>query len=274
MEKGFDIDINKKQWSLNTGTHSLVTTKARTRTDEHAVTVDQDKTAHGKTVLGTAHSLRQAFEGATMIPFHGNLPARPPPEPPVPACEARSPEGYRPPTLPLYALLCLHLIGLGASLAVIPVFMNYGVLAPYYVATCTSPVTLSAVVLHVLTAFCHGDRHAAATGVVFVGVSLPVVIASMRNVHGHISEGRWTLHLSLLLLQLFYCLTLRENRYLAVLGAVALFAFPAAIVEVSHAGSEGAVVALLSWEAVAAVLLALGSARQYVAESATVVINT
>eukprot|EP00961_Rhodomonas_salina_P280837 3793765-Rhodomonas_salina.1 len=269
MEKGFNIDINKKQWSLNTGTHSLVTTKARARTDEHAVTVD-----HCKTVLGTAHSLHQAFEGATTIPFHCKVPVLQTPEPSALASEALPAEGYRLQTLPLYALLCLHLVGLSASLAVVPVFMNYGVLAPYYIATCTSPVTLSAIVLHVLTAFCHGDRYAAATGAVFIRVLLPVVIASLRDVHGHISEGSWTLHLSLLLLQLFYCLTLRENRYLAVLGAVALFAFPTATIEISHAGSEAAVVALLSWEALAAVLLALGSARQYVAESATVIINT
>eukprot|EP00961_Rhodomonas_salina_P223874 3027281-Rhodomonas_salina.1 len=137
--------------------------------------------------------------------------------------------------------------------------MNYGPLAPYYIALCAGPVWLGAVAVHVLAAHLMGCRAAAAVGVAFLAVCLPVLVASMRDVHGHVFQGRCMLYLSLGTLHAFHALACRAEAYLTLLLAAVAFLVPLAVVEIAHDGREWVVAGVFTWQAACALALALRS---------------
>jgi hypothetical protein len=244
MQKGFDVDIRRKQWVLD------LAPRARRDTDEHLLYPDPAPPPVG--VLAATRLLQGAFDSALSMPTKtpSRTPAAPPEAPPAEPTRRAGVSGAH--LLHLYALCA------GTALLVVPAFLNYGPLAPHAIAVCVAPLLLPAVALHLLAAFLDGARLAPLCG---AAALLQGVLLAVLATHGAAAEHtRWCTHLCVLLLQTALALSLRERARLAAAIALALFAPPVGVLEF---GPWAGTAVVFTWQVTVFAVLAVLSAVQY-----------
>lgn len=247
MQRGFDIDIQRKQWALET--NKLHVTRAPKDMEQGLLAEPSGG------VLAATLNLRDAFAGAATVP------RKTPPAPVTlaePAPETRAPAGH---SLPLSGVLYAHLVLLAISLLTLPAFLNFGNMVPYGIAAAAAPLALPALTLHVLACLVRDKRPAAAAGAAALLCCVPLAILGTRHLYP--AGARWLVYATLLLWQGSYSLSLEQGWYLCSLGAVTALAVPGAVVELSFLQNEQAVSLLLLWGLCGTMLLGLGSTAQY-----------
>jgi hypothetical protein len=251
MQKGFDVDIRRKQWVLD------LAPRARRDADEHLLYPDPVAPPAG--VLAATRLLQGAFDSALTVPSK-TAAATAAPRPPAAPPEAPSTEPTRR-GVSTARLLHLYAIGAGVALLVVPAFVNYGALAPHAIAVCVSPILLPAIALHLLVSFLDGLRAAPICGIAALHQG---VLLAVFATHGAAAEHtRWCTHLCVLLLQTAFALSLRERPRLAIASVLALFALPVGVLEFGPwAGERGAALVLV-WQLAVLAVLAVCSAAQY-----------
>lgn len=257
MQGGFDVDIDRKIWSLDTGTKALLHPKPRPKKEEDTEAVQEGR------LITAAYNMREVFRNAQTVPQHtatfsrdkGVTPAAPSPDP-----EVEAPAETR---LALRGIFVLYLTATAMGLAAIPIFINQGPAAPYHVLCTVLPVALGGFVAHVLLVYVLGQHSAAAVGVFFLLVCAPVTAAVTRDTN--FVDIRWASYPSLLVAQGFFLATLRRRGTVALLGVTLVFYAVLVVVESipSLRRDESLILACLTGDVVLAVGLALVSAHQY-----------
>ena len=258
MQKGFDVDIRRKQWVLDMAPRPP---RGGKETDERLLEQDPPgRTAPTAGILAATHLLQGAFSGAITVPTKAQAapPRQAPAAPPEPA---RPPEPVRRGAVPASGLLHLYCICLGTALLVAPAFLNYGPQALHAIVVCVTPLLLPTVALHLLVTFLDGLRLAPFCGLAAFtgGILLAVLMA-----HGvSLEHCRWGVHLCVLLLQAAYTLSLRERGLLVSMVAFVLFAVPVGILEAGPWHGTAGVDLVFAWQVFCLSVFATWSAAQY-----------
>jgi hypothetical protein len=244
MQKGFDVDVRRKQWVLDTGISS--------RRDE--VLLDLETPPPG--LLAAAQRLQGAFGGAQTVPSKA-APRAPAPDPPAakapPAAEPRLVTGRR---------LLFAYVGIFALMVLgTPAFVNHGPGAPLAVVCCVAPLLLPVVAAHLLLLALDGLRAAAACGAAALagGVPLAVLLA-----HGlGVAQVHWGAHACAALLALAYTLSLPGAAFPASVTALGVTALGAAAVELTRGGGPEAPTVAFAAEIATCALFAVWSLLRY-----------
>jgi hypothetical protein len=253
MQKGFDVDIRRKQWVLD------LAPRARRDADEQLLYPDPAPPSGG--VLAATRLLQGAFDSALSVPSK-TAAAAAAATPRAPAVAPETPAGEPARRgVSTAGLLHLYAVGAGAALLVIPAFVNYGPRTPQAIAVCVSPILLPAVALHLLAGFLDGLRAAPLCG---AAALLQGVLLAVLATHGAAAEHtRWCTHLCVLLLQTAFALSLRARPRLAAAAAGALFALPVGVLEFGPWAGAGGAALVFSWQLTVLAVLAVCSAVQY-----------
>lgn len=259
-QRSFDVDMERKLWSLDTKTSALLPrTTPLLPPPPPPPSVDS---ASGS-VLSHAHQHVSAFLGTRPLP-RGSVSSRVSVDSAAPS-ELRAIDAV---SLPLNVLLYLYVFIACAAVAFVPASRDPR--APFYAGSFLVPLLSAALALHIVLCYSTRRRLAATVGAAAVGLTLPLALATLRDVHGSLFEGRFLAQLALLHIQVFFGLAL-PRRHVAVLALTGfVFAVPVSLSESVYPGERMGIHAVFAVEGAWALLLALAGARTFTGTSAVV----
>lgn len=245
-ETGFDVNLERKQWSMRTGPQQLFATRNRQGSEDAPL---EPRTP-------ARHTLPRAFHDAIAVP----APPKPPPPPPKTEHAIRVEATASHPDTPAVRLCWLQ-SGYVAALVLmaisVPVFLNHGPFAVCYIMMCAAPLWLATFTLHALSSMLCGDSVGPLLTGALLSISLPVLFITLRYLP--ITDGRPALYAALLLMQSLYgCMAGRHWRTTTT-TALALFLSTAAATELSPWDRDWALSALCIWNTVATCSLGIWS---------------
>lgn len=255
-ETGFDVNLERKQWSMRTGPQQLFATRNRQAADETP--------ADG----ARRPQLPRHFHDAVTVPTQ----PKPPPAPPPKTEQALRIDTSHPDT-PAFRLRWLQGGYIGAIVLmaiVVPVFLNHGPLAIYYIVMCAGPLWLATFTLHALAALLAGDRAGPLLAGVLLSLALPALFIALRYLP--VTDARGALYAAVALPQAFYGLTAGRHFRPTTTITLALFFASTVATELAPWDREWALSGLSIWNTVVTCALALWSlyTRDHLAFAVTI----
>ena len=248
MQKGFDVDIRRKQWVLDTGI---------SRRDEVFLDLEPPPPPG---LLSAAHRLQGAFCGAISVPSKTRTPPpqQPPPPPPVfahaePAAETRGLPGRR--------ILYAYVAGCGLMVLVTPAFVNHGTGAPLAVVCCVAPLLLPVITMHLLLQVLDGLRLAPACGAMALTACVPLAVLLAHGLG--VAQCHWGVHFCVLALSLAFTSSLPGAAVFASVSALAVATLGAVAVELGKNGGPEVPTTAFAVEIATCASLGIWSVSQY-----------
>eukprot|EP00961_Rhodomonas_salina_P164909 2222138-Rhodomonas_salina.6 len=131
------------------------------------------------------------------------------------------------------AILVYAYIGISLmAVAILPIFVNHGTLTPYYIIQCLSPLILVVFIVNMGIAYLSGYRVGVICGLIGLTVCIPLLLATMFDMHTQFMQRRWFVYAAMIPVQLFYITTLHNNKYTISLVSIATLTFCICFVEI------------------------------------------